>query len=122
MKSKQTTPSDFDVAVEAMLQLEPLLKTILPLAKKKKIANGSDLSKIIQTQKIKIPALFQGDKITYEDYQPEFEKTKHKLVILTKPNSNITAVLGIRIGCVTILGRRVCLECGFWYCKIVIYM
>ena len=74
MKSKQTTPSDFDVAVEAMLQLEPLLKTILPLAKKKKIANGSDLSKIIQTQKIKIPALFQGDKITYEDYQPEFEK------------------------------------------------
>lgn len=65
MKTKQSTTSGFDEAAIAMIQLEPLLKKIIPLAYKKRLKSGSDLSQMIRSQKIKIPDLFQGDKITY---------------------------------------------------------
>jgi hypothetical protein len=110
-----------DEALKSISQLEPLLKKILPLAKEKKIKSGGDLTNFIAENKIRIPAIFSGDRIYYEQYKPEFEKSKNKLIILTKPNGNISNVLGIRIGCVTIRGRRVCLECGWLHCKIVIY-
>jgi hypothetical protein len=121
MKNPHAVHADFDETLKAMSQLEPLLKKLLPYAKQKKIKNGSDLTNFLKENRLKLPPLFDGDKVTYEEYDPSFEQSKNKLVILTKPNSNVSSVLGIRIGCVTIRGRKVCLECGFWHCKIVIY-
>ena len=82
---------------------------------------GEDVTPLVGVLGLKLPAALKGAPIVWigrnENPEPADASSEHTLV-LTRPGK--ADALGLTIGCVRIHGRRYCLECGFWYCRIVI--
>ena len=123
MKKQVIKASDSKMATAAieMEEVEKFLHTLSEKLDKKKIKSGADISSYMQSYKLKRPALFGEDKITYTIHD-EKDKNWKKLVIVTRPEKEYADPIARKIFCVKI-GRVVaCLECGWLWCQVVIYI
>jgi hypothetical protein len=69
---------------------------------------------------MKVPALLEGEQLTWapEQEQEAPENAREQTLVLAQPGH--PDALGLTLGCVRIKGHKVCLECGWLYCRIVI--
>ena len=70
---------------------------------------------------MKKPALFGDEKITYTVHD-EKDKNWKKLVIVTRPEKEYADPVARKIFCVKIGRVTACLECGWLWCSVVIYI
>jgi hypothetical protein len=66
----------------------------------------------------RVPASLEGLPITWGGEDTNGAKGEQQTITLVRPGS--PEALGFTIGCITIHGVRICLECGWLYCRIVI--
>jgi hypothetical protein len=94
---------------------------IMQLSKRKtRPAHGEDLSKHAKELGVAIPKSLQGAEMTWDSrHEPaEMDGENGSVLVLASPGN--PEALGLTLGCITIHGVKVCLECGWLYCRIVI--
>lgn len=102
-------------------ELEAFLFALLPAAIQSRPKQGADLLPLVKEQSLSVPASLDGLDITWDGGSrlTDDDLGDAPLISLVRPGN--PDALGLTIGCIRI-GRRVkiCLECGWFYCKIVI--
>lgn len=102
-------------------ELEAFLFALLPAAVEARPKQGADLLPFAKEQKLSVPASLQGLDITWDGGARLNDDDLGDAPPLSFVRPGNPEALGLTIGCIR-LGRRVkvCLECGWFYCKIVI--
>ena len=103
-------------------ELESFLHDFIGRLAKRRLRSGEDVTHLADEFRLKVPAALKGAQITWaggDDEGIKDQVTGEQVLVLTRPG-HFDAV-GLTIGCIRV-GRRIkiCLECGWLYCRIVI--
>jgi hypothetical protein len=81
---------------------------------------GEDVTRYVKKFGLKLPASLKGEVIEWvgKEAQDEGRHVPTQTIVLSQPGQ--ADALGLTIKCITIRGWRFCLECGWFYCRIVI--
>lgn len=86
----------------------------------KRPAHGEDLTPHFETLKRPVPESLRGAPVTW-DSRPDFNDAELEggppLVLVAPGHPD---ALGLTIGCIRVWRFKICLECGWLYCRIVI--
>jgi hypothetical protein len=104
-----------------VLELEQFLHTFIGALTKRRLRPGDDVTHLVKELGLELPATLEGTPITWvgrEESLDAEEGSQGRNLVLARPGN--ADALGFTVACITIRGRRYCLECGWLYCHIVI--
>lgn len=108
-----------DKVLENVNDLEDFLHALLPALDEQKLRQGDDVLRYAKKLKLKIPDSLRGVEVTWEtDHSDSPQKRGGESVVLVRPGH--AGTLGLVIKCVRIGKWRLCLECGWFWCRIVV--
>lgn len=91
---------------------------ILP-GQKQYFTVGQDITPYLEQLDIQVPEILRGEPIEWLGNGSNDTTDKDaKVISLVTPGN--PAALGLTVGCIKIRRWRVCLECGWFWCRIVI--
>jgi len=91
----------------------------MPALAAKKLRHGDDVLPYVRELKLKIPASIRGMDITWEaDHSHPAQKRASETLVLVRPGD--ANAVGLTIGCTRVGKWKICLECGFLWCRIVV--
>lgn len=108
----------FENILHDVHELETFLHRVIGPLAKQKLKSGEDIRPHIEKMGLKVPATLESLPITWGGEDTNGPKGEQQVLTLVRPGSS--EALGFTIGCITIRGVRICLECGWLYCRIVI--
>jgi hypothetical protein len=108
----------FENILHDVHELETFLHSVIGPLAKEKLKTGEDIRPHIERMKLKVPPSLKGLPITWGGEDISGDKNDQQTITLVRPGS--PEALGFTLGCITIHGVRICLECGWLYCRIVI--
>ena len=104
-----------------VLELEQFLHSFISTLTRRRLRSGEDVTHLVKELGLKVPAALEGASITWvgrEESPDAQEGGQGRTLVLARPGN--ADALGFTVACITIRGRRYCLECGWLYCHIVI--
>ncbi len=114
-----TDHDQFETTVRNMQEFETFVHELFDKLPMRDLRHGESLIPYVERHQIRIPEFLRATEVTWnEGTDLEREGDISQVLVLTRPGQ--PEALGFRIGCITIGRWRVCLECGFWYCRVVI--
>jgi hypothetical protein len=126
-KEKKQTEPNVLASLSDVAKLEKFVSAVGHKLFDSKLKPGSNILAYAKAQKLKIPDFLEGAVVESIDHENEAKytaKLKNRLV-LVRPNKAVGDPMAIRIGCKIIRTRWgtivICLECGWIWCRIVIY-
>ena len=108
-------------SLDDVLELEQFLHAFIGPLANRRLKAGEDVTRFVEELGLKLPKGLSGAAIKWgggEEDADTGRRDRGNQLVLVRPG-NPTA-LGFTIGCITIHGRRYCLECGWIFCRIVI--
>lgn len=94
---------------------------ILDLVKRQvRPAHGEDLTKYVEETGRKIPEVLRGEPITWDSRHDFANDDFDKDSVLVVVGPGHADAVGLTIGCIRKGKWKICLECGWLYCRIVI--
>ena len=107
-------------SLQTMRELESFLHELLENLTSKKLKHGENVLPHLEQAGLRIPDFLKGTEITWDGgHEFEGEFGDQPPLVLVRPGH--PQVLGLTIGCIRIGKRvKVCLECGWFWCRIVI--
>ncbi len=100
-------------------ELEDFFFELLGTLATKKLRHGEDVMPYAEKSKIRIPDTLRGAELTWDSkHEFEAEFGDSNAIVLVRPGR--PQALGFTIGCIRWGRFKVCLECGWLYCRIVI--
>jgi hypothetical protein len=83
-------------------------------------ARGEDLMRYVKVLGLSVPEAIRDMAVTWDTHHglAEAGPGKESSLVLVKPGH--PDALGLTIGCVRVGRFKICLECGWLYCRIVI--
>jgi len=110
-----------DACLNDTHELETFLHAFLEKLDEKKLKPGEDVTRLAEQFGLKPPAVLAGAPITWEGSghaHYEAAGTRVQSLVLARPGH--PDAVGLVIKCITIRGWRICLECGWIWCRIVV--
>ena len=101
-------------------EVEAFFHDFISRVAKRRPKPGADVTKYADQLGLKIPGVLKGTKITWTkgtESRAAHRGAEQALVFVRPGHAN---AVGLTIGCITIRRVRVCLECGWFWCRIVI--
>ena len=112
-----TTSDRLNASLKDIAELEEFLHAFIPALIKRRPKAGEDVTRHVDELGLKLPEALKGAPISWAGHERDEAATgKGHIVTLARPGN--PDALGFTVGCVTIHGRRYCLECGWLYCRI----
>lgn len=109
----------FEVLLLDIHELEAFLHELISPLAKRHPQPGEDLARYIEELKLTVPKALAGVPIRWAGKADSAdEAADEQTIILVRPG--IPGAVGLTIGCVHVGRVKVCLECGWIYCRIVI--
>ena len=109
----------FTNSLRDVLEVEEFLHQFIGALTKRRLRPGEDVTHLVDELGLKLPTALKGAPIEWVGHEGSSDtKEGQQTLVLTRPGR--ADALGFTIGCVTIRGRRYCLECGWIWCRIVI--
>jgi hypothetical protein len=100
-------------------EFEDFFHALLPALAAKKLRHGDDVLPYARELKLKIPASIRGMDITWEaDHSHPAHKRASETLVLVRPGH--ADAVGLTVGCVRVGKWKICLECGWIWCRIVV--
>ncbi|MBS0523723.1 MAG: hypothetical protein JSS04_08815 [Proteobacteria bacterium] len=102
-------------------ELEDFLHDFIGQLAKRKLKPGADVSRLPEKFGLEMPSALKGAKITWDgtgDHGAAERETGEQVLVLSRPGQ--FDAVGLTIGCIRIRRFQICLECGWFYCRIVI--
>jgi hypothetical protein len=114
-----TAKNKLDRLLEDTHELEAFLHALLPALDEQKLRQGDDVLGYARKMKLRIPESLRATEVTWE--------TDHSDVPTNRGGESLSfaqpghaGAIGLVIRCVRIGKWRVCLECGWIWCRIVV--
>jgi hypothetical protein len=107
----------FENILHDVHELETFLHSVIGPLTKQKLKTGVDIRPHIEKMGLKVPASLESLPITWGG-EDTSGAGGEQTITLVRPGS--PEALGFTIGCIGIGGVKICLECGWLYCRIVI--
>lgn len=114
-----TARNKLDRALEDAHALEAFLHALLPALDERKLRQGDDVLYYARRIKLKIPEALRGTDVTWETDHSDLPM-RHRGPSLSFVRPGHADAVGLVIKCVRIGKWRVCLECGWLWCRIVV--
>lgn len=108
----------FENILHDVHELETFLHSVIRPLAEQKLKTGEDIRPHIEKMGLKVPASLENLPITWGGKEINDAKGEQHTITLVRPGS--PEALGLTIGCISIRGVKICLECGWFYCRIVI--
>jgi hypothetical protein len=102
-------------------ELETFLHAFLGRLDAGRLKAGEDVTRYAQEFGLAVPAVLQGAAITWEGHEPSHgtaEAGRAQTLVFTRPGH--PDAIGLVIKCVKIGKWKICLECGWFWCRIVV--
>lgn len=116
---KNTKDSRLDLTLDDIFELEQFLFALLPATAEQRPKHGADLLPYAKKLDLNVPESLKGVPITWESAaRSAKDEVGGPVLSLVRPGN--PAALGLTLGCIRIGKWKICLECGWLYCKIVI--
>jgi hypothetical protein len=114
-----TTNTQLDNVLEDIHELEDFLHVLIPALEQQKLRPGEEVLRYAKEMKLKIPRSIEGLEIIWEPDSAEAPQGRQtESVVLVRPGH--PDALGLTLGCVGIGKWKVCLECSWIFCRIVV--
>ncbi len=116
-----TTTDSLNASIRDVQELAQFLHDFIGALTERQLKPGEDVTRLVDQLGLKLPPGLSGAPLIWTGCErlsdPSLRGLENTLVVVRpgKPDA-----VGLTIGCITFRGRRYCLECGFWYCRIVI--
>jgi len=115
---------DSDQAIATLFhdthELETFFHSFIGQLAKRRLKANQDVTHLATELKLKVPAVLKGVKITWAGgADTNADQGKEQTLTLARPG--VMDALGFTIGCIRIGRFKVCLECGWIYCRVVIW-
>ncbi len=107
-----------DRVLQDVSELEDFLHALLPALDEQKLHQGDDVLRYAKALKLKIPESLRGMEVTWETDHSDAQRKRGETLVLTQ--SGHAGALGLVIKCVRVGKWRICLECGWIWCRIVV--
>ena len=115
-------PDRLDECLNNTRELEAFLHAFLGGLDERELKAGDDITQYVDRLGLKLPAVLQGSTITWEGTAETHERMakggREDVLVLTQPGH--PGALGLVIKCVKIGKWKFCLECGWFWCRIVV--
>ena len=113
------TNNKLDRVLEDAHELEDFLHALLPALDEQKLRQGDDVLGYAKKLKLKVPESLRGAEVTWEtDHSDSPVKRGGESLVFVR--SGHADAVGLVIKCVKIGKWKFCLECGFFWCRIVV--
>ncbi|WP_157648593.1 hypothetical protein [Thiobacillus denitrificans] len=113
-----TAKNKLDRVLDDAHELEGFLHALLPALDEQKLRQGDDVLRYAKKLKLKIPESLRGEEVTWEAEHSEAPRKRgNESLVFVRPGQ--ADAVGLVIKCVRIGKWIFCLECGFFYCRIV---
>jgi hypothetical protein len=102
-------------------ELEGFLHDFIGRLAKRRPKSGEDVTHLADEFGLKMPSVLKGGQITWAaggDNVATEQERGEQVLVLSRPG-HFDAV-GLTIGCIRVKRFTICLECGWFYCRIVI--
>src|SRR5687768_15210584 len=114
-----TTKDQLDLTLKDVQELEEFFHALLPGLDEQTLGQGDDVLPYAKTLKLKIPQSLRGQAVTWEtNHSHAHGNRRGESISLVRPGH--PDAIGLVIKCVKVRKWRVCLECGWIWCRIVI--
>lgn len=111
---------EIETTLRNVYELETFVHELLGKLPTREVRHGESLVPYAEKLGVRIPDFLQSTEVTWDKsaaFEPEAEAGQ--VLVLTRPGK--PQVLGLTIGCIRIGSNvKVCLECGWLWCRIVI--
>jgi len=108
----------FENILHDVHELETFLHSVIGPLAKQKLKSGEDIRPHIEKMRLKVPASLEGLPINWGGEEINGAQGEQQTITLVRPGS--PEALGFTLGCIKVGSVRICLECGWLYCRIVI--
>lgn len=85
------------------------------------LKHGDDLSALASELNLDVPAVLREEPLIYEVHDRRHHDLEGRALVLVRPSGITNPVAELKIFCGRWGRYKVCLECGWIWCKIVIY-
>jgi len=114
-----TEKTQLDTVLEDIHELEDFLHALIPALEQQKLRPGDDVLRYAKEMKLKIPRSISGLEITWQPDSSDAPKQHPtESIVLVRPGH--PDEVGLTIGCVGIGKWKICLECSWIFCRIVV--
>jgi hypothetical protein len=103
-------------------ELESFCHDFISHVAKRRPKPGTDVTKYAEKLHLSVPAVLKGAKMTWDG--PHDSEVAHKeggrgqTLVFVRPGP--ADAVGLTIGCIRVGRFKICLECGWFYCRVVI--
>ncbi len=98
-------------------ELESFLHDFISQVTRRHPKPGEDVTRRAEELGLKVPAVLKGNPILWGGVESEQSDHPRTLVLVRPGNPE---AIGLTIGCIRWGSVQICLECGWFYCRIVI--
>jgi hypothetical protein len=110
---------DLDISLQTVKDLESFMHEFLERLPADELDDGEDLMPHIERVGLEIPRFLEAGELTYAGAPCKLDrKIDEPPLVLARPGH--PQAIGLVIRCVYWRGWRICLECGWLYCRIVL--
>lgn len=115
------TSDPFETSLNNVHELETFLHAFLGKLDEHKLKPGEDVTRYAKEFGLELPAVLKGANITWDGHgKPHMEAAQGRVQTIVLAQPGHPDAVGLVIKCVTIRGWRICLECGWFWCRIVV--
>lgn len=110
---------DFDISLQNVQELESFMHEFLERLPADGLEDGEDLMPHIERVGLEIPPFLEAGELTFASPPCELDREiDAPPLVLARPGH--PQAIGLVIRCVYWRGWRICLECSWIYCRIVL--
>jgi hypothetical protein len=109
------------VSLANVADLEKFMHELHERLGDRELKPGEDLKERATALDIKVPEFLHGNPLRYEKHEHKDEHVDGRAIVIVRPSHITNPVSRLRILCGSWGRVTVCLECGWIWCKIVIY-
>lgn len=85
------------------------------------LSPGEDLTALAADLGVRVPEFLAGEPLVYEVHEDEDHRVDGRAIVLVRPSAQRSPVSRLKIICGRWGRVTVCLECGWIWCRVVIY-
>jgi len=110
---------NIDTTLGNVKELATFLHDLFEGLPREELRDGDDLLPYAEKLGVRVPGFLEGEEVAW-DASTRFEEElgDQEPLVLVLPGR--PEALGLTIGCLRVNRVKVCLECGWFYCRIVI--
>jgi hypothetical protein len=108
-------------ALATVADLEEFVHELRDRLDDREVRHGDDLTAVASELGLRVPDFLAGEPLVYEVHDHKDHDIEGRALVLVRPSGIKNPVAELKIFCVRRKSYTVCLECGWIWCRIVIY-